>query len=111
MMTAQERVSPFANVDLSDFATPSKTEKKTDPTIVEEVAANTGFPSRQPVQHTKKRGRPRSTGRNVQINLKVTSDARDLLFELADRTEKVYGEIFEDALLLLKAKLDAEEGK
>ncbi len=112
-----ERANSFAN--LSDFDVKPK-RKPVDPTHIEEVAHQNGFHSRPvtparppaavpsppvaapaaPVAAATRGGRRYTTGRNKQIGLKVTDEAAELMYRLADEERLPMGEIVFRALQL-----------
>ncbi|ESQ78898.1 hypothetical protein [Asticcacaulis sp. YBE204] len=108
-----ERASIFDDdLDLSAF-TP-KTKPKPDKDALRAVAEARGFPSREaltpeptaavePVLQRRYR-----TGRNRQLNLKVTDEALRRFYALADAQGLVLGQVFEQAVEVLEAKLKAE---
>lgn len=106
-MTA-ERVDPFKTLDnLDDFQTKGKPKDVPSKTAIDDLAKATGFPSRQGKES---RGRHYTTGRNQQLNLKVTKDALDRFYNLADEMEGVpLGEIFNQAIKLLEASRRTEQ--
>lgn len=102
------RVNPFE--DLADFeAKPKAQPKPVDPAVIERVAQENNFPSRQPPrpveQHAeapvKKPGKSRrryTTGRNKQINIKATDLTIERFYRLADREHVPLGELLDRAL-------------
>jgi len=108
-----ERVNPFG--DLGDF-TPAPTKAKTEHReVVEEVAAQHGFPSRQPVkpavalrptkpaqQKEQLPSRRKLTGRSEQINIKTTFLTKKRLMEISVEKDMPLGEILELALAALE---------
>jgi hypothetical protein len=112
------RTNPFA--DLSDFEPKSTSEPPASvpPALIERVAQDNGFPSRQPAQPAKastteparKPGRRYTTGRNRQINIKATAEAIERLYKIADARHAPLGEVLEMALDALERQ-DAQAGK
>jgi hypothetical protein len=103
-----DRVNPFG--DLGDFA-PSPLKIKVDQKdVVDEVAAQHGFPSRQPGVATSasaerppgRQQRRYTTGRNKQINIKATHETIQRLYRLADSRGVPLGELLEQALEALE---------
>lgn len=108
-----ERVNPFG--DLGDF-TPAQAKAKTElKDVVEEVAAQHGFPSRQAVKSTvplapstpisKKEQLPsrrKVTGRSEQINIKTTFATKKRLMEISVDRDMPLGEVLELALEALE---------
>lgn len=85
------------------------------PDVIEHVSTTCGFPSRQavlaphqsdgsPIAETKKLRR-RRTGRDKQVNIKTNSETIKNLEELADATNKTFGEILELALKISREKI------
>ena len=103
-----ERAGLFEeDLDLSQF-TPKKPARmeQPPPEIVRAVAEGAKFQSREPVKQRQQR-RYR-TGRNIQLNTKVTTSTRDGLYEISDRYHWVLGETLERALQALKRELENE---
>ena len=108
-----ERVNPFG--DLGDFAPAPPKAKPEHQDVVDEVAAQHGFPSRQPAKPgtapapavareppPRRQQRRYTTGRNKQINIKATDETIKRLYRLADARGVPLG-------VLLKQALDALE--
>lgn len=98
-----ERVSPFGSLD--DFAPTPKKERAPKPVekaAIEQVAADNGFPSRQPVKAEPKpaprQQRRYTTGRNQQINIKATAETIAKLTAIADEMRVPLGEVLARAL-------------
>jgi len=103
-----ERAGLFEeDLDLSQF-TPQKPAKaeQPPPEAVRAVAENAKFQSREPVTPAKQRQRRYRTGRNIQLNTKVTTSTRDGFYEISDRYNWVLGETKERALQALKRELE-----
>lgn len=109
-MTAP-RASIFDDaIDVGDFAPAPRKSLAGEKEAVAEVAASRGFQSREPEPQprakpapTKAAAQPRqprrhTTGRNQQLNLKVTESALKRFYALADRHGWVLGEAFERAI-------------
>jgi hypothetical protein len=104
------RVNPIGNLD--DFAPTSaeKKEKPVEPEVIDQLARDNGFPSRQAVttgsRATVRSGPPRRylTGRNQQINIKATADTIERLYRKADELNVPLGEVLERALAALEEK-------
>lgn len=105
-----ERANPFA--DLGDFK-PAPAKPKAEPSDIEKVAADNGFPSRQPVAQATpmpaanaaapaRKQRRYTTGRNKQINIKATDETIERLYRLADERKVPLGELLEQALAALE---------
>lgn len=102
-----ERAPAFG--DLGDF-TPRKPAPRTDPKILDEVASDNGFLSRspaKPIEETRATAAPTRiakryrTGRNQQLNVKVTAETRDLLDSIADELNQPLGAVLDLALKAL----------
>jgi hypothetical protein len=98
-----DRVSPFG--DLNDFAPAVPKEKKpksVEKAAIEQVAADNGFPSRQPVMPAVKpasrQQRRYTTGRNQQINIKATAETIEKFYRIADAQGVPLGEVLARAL-------------
>ena len=106
-----DRVGLFEeDLDLSQF-TPRKPAKIEQPPaeVVRAVAEGAKFQSREPVKPTRGRQQRRyRTGRNIQLNTKVTTSTRDGFYEISDRYNWVLGETLERALQALKRELEKE---
>jgi hypothetical protein len=120
-----ERVNPFG--DLGDFA-PAPPKSKADiREVVDQVAEQHGFPSRQPVKSSvpanasmpvptpvpkpqtvqvqpkeQLPSRRRTTGRSEQVNIKTTFAAKKRLMEISVERDMPLGEILEQALAALE---------
>ncbi len=115
-MTA-ERASMFADddLDLSEFHPTAKAADR--PKISKEgirrSATERGFTSREPSIDppipAPARQRRYTTGRNRQLNLKVTEAALQRFYALADREGWVLGEAFEKAVNALAAQISGGE--
>lgn len=108
------RVNPFN--DLADFA-PKTQSKPVEAGQIEQLAQESGFPSRQPVTVPKAspatavvRPRRRTTGRNQQINVKATAETIARFYRLADERQAPLGEVLDQALAALE-KADASRQK
>jgi hypothetical protein len=121
--TQPQRVSIFedeADFDLSAFAPrPPKSQPKADKEAIRAVAEAKGFPSREPSPAkpaTKSTPAPKAepepllqrryrTGRNRQLNLKVTDEALRKFYAIADEQGIVLGQLFEQAVNALEAEI------
>lgn len=102
MTQAEERVNSFADLtDLSDLKPKKTPSKKPDKAIVDVIAKETGFVSRQANVDRRTRFR---TGRNQQLNLKVTQKALEDFYNLADEMVQPLGAVFEEAVNALIEK-------
>lgn len=98
------------DLDLSQFTphTPATSEQP-PPEAVRAVAERAKFQSREPGKPaTPRQQRRYRTGRNIQLNTKVTMSTRDGLYEISDRYNWVLGETLERALQALKRELEKE---
>jgi len=106
-----ERAGLFEeDLDLSEFTPqkPAKTEQPS-PEAVRAVAEGVRFQSREPGKPAKQRQQRRyRTGRNIQLNTKVTASTRDGFYEISDRYNWVLGETLERALQALRRELEKE---
>lgn len=106
-----ERANPFG--DLDDFATAAPKAKAGNLEVVDQVAEQHGFPSRQPTKPTapapidaprtisereKLPSRRKLTGRSEQVNIKTTFAAKKRLMEISVERDMPLGEILELAL-------------
>lgn len=103
-----ERVDPFGSLD--DFAPAPTKPRAKHVEVAEQVAAENGFVSRQPVksaQSTIKEQLPsrrRTTGRSEQVNIKTTFAAKKRLMEISVERDMPLGEVLEQALEALEQK-------
>lgn len=107
---AEERVNSFADIDLaSEFAPTAKPKPVIPKEETDQLAEKAGFPSRQAPKTTesqekvKPRGKRYRTGRNQQLNIKVTSESIELFYKLADEINQPLGEVFDQAIKALQA--------
>lgn len=113
-----ERVNPFG--DLGDFAPAPPKAKPEHRDVVEKVAAQNGFPSRQapkpsaptPVVPTQEKeqlpSRRKVTGRSEQINIKTTFATKKRLMEISVERDMPLGEVLELALAALEKSWEQE---
>lgn len=93
---AEDRADPFADsLNLSDFMPSTQKRPAAIREAIREVSEAVGFPSRAPALKLPRR---RRTGRNAQLNLKVTQATIDRFTMLADADGLVFGELLEKAL-------------
>jgi|GEM_PF-2986651 len=99
----KNRANPLDELgDLSDFRASGSQSKKIDKNQIDEIAKSTGFPSRQAAPVPQSAARPvrkYTTGRNQQINIKVTAEVADKLYRLADEAMVPLGRLVELALI------------
>jgi hypothetical protein len=102
------------DLDLSAFTPkPKASQSQPDKATIRKVAEARGFSSREPeaapapVQAAQEPllQRRYRTGRNRQLNLKVTDDALRSFYALADAQGLVLGEVFEQAVMALEAAI------
>lgn len=101
------RANPFD--DLGDFA-PKAQAKPVEAQQIERIAAEMGFPSRQPVAapaHPRKIQvrRRYTTGRNQQLNVKATAETVARFYRLADQQGVPLGELLDQALQALEKSI------
>lgn len=93
--------------------------KSTPPAIapiqkdLEQVAEKTGFVSRE---NSVRKQRRFKTGRNVQLSLKVSQNAVDIFYSIADEMSndenpKTLGQIFEEAVKTLQREMNRKSAK
>lgn len=102
-----DRVNPFG--DLNDFAPAQPKEKSPKPVekaVIDQVAADNGFPSRQASKTESKpvlrQQRRYTTGRNQQINVKATAETIERFYRIADEMRVPLGEVLDRALEALE---------
>lgn len=102
------RANPFG--DLDDFAPQGET-RPVAPEAIDQLAQESGFPSRKAQSApssageeppTPRRARRHVTGRNRQINIKATEETIDTLYRIADDLGLPLGAVLEQALAALK---------
>ncbi|ESQ92617.1 hypothetical protein [Asticcacaulis benevestitus] len=117
--THAQRASIFdddLDLDLSSFTPRGVNAERPDKDALRTVAEARGFSSREPIAapapepltepQLQRRYR---TGRNRQLNLKVTDDALRRFYALADAQGLVLGEVFEQAVIALEGALERGE--
>ena len=91
-----ERANPFAHLKGEPVFTPKpKPEKPVAPEVLEEIAQQHNFTSRQPAKPLKvqtRKPRRHRTGRNVQFNAKATPETIAKIYKQADDLGVVLGE-------------------
>lgn len=102
-----DRVNPFGN--LNDFATAQPKEKSPkliEKAVIDQVAADNGFSSRQASKPEPKpaprQQRRYTTGRNQQINVKATAETIEQFYRIADEMNVPLGEVLARALNALE---------
>ena len=112
------RADPLAMLDdLADFAPVTSPRPKTAPELVRQVSEASNFPSRAASSKPKAvaESAPRApqrrhrTGRNVQLNMKVTAATAERFAKLSDAQGWVFGDTLARALDALEASL-ADKG-
>ena len=98
-----QRTNPFG--DLTDFETATpKTSFPAAQAVVDQVAAENNFYSRQAAKPTTPRPQRRyMTGRNQQLNIKATAETVEQFYRLADELGVPLGEVLARALKALEA--------
>lgn len=103
-----ERVNPFAGLtNPPNFDVKPKPEKVVPPEIVDLVAEQNNFPSRQVRKKAAVPARPRRvyrTGRNRSFSLKATNEAVERFYKMADDRKMTLGALLELALDALEAQ-------
>lgn len=107
-----ERVNPFATLkEAPAFSTKPKPERPVEPEVLNQIAEENNFTSRQAPKPVKKaeRRKPRihRTGRNVQFNTKATPETIAKFYRLADEKKVTLGELFEMAVDALDREQEA----
>lgn len=93
----------FAPKKRSSNVLPSKEE-------IEAVSKTVNFSSREANSDSKKLQKRRHvTGRDIQLNVKVSKEVRDKFYAIADANEWVLGEVLEYAVNALAEKLLKEK--
>jgi len=106
-----ERAGLFEEeLDLSQFKSHKPVKAEQPPLeAVRAVAEGAKFQSREPVKAPNQRQQRRyRTGRNIQLNTKVTMSTRDGFYEISERHNWVLGETLERALQALRRELENE---
>jgi hypothetical protein len=102
-MTTPKRVNSFDTSVLKEFEPKIKLEPRATNEQINTVAEITGFPSRQALTTAPvTRSRRFMTGRNKQLNLKVTEDTLKRFYAIADEFHLPLGEVFERAVKALE---------
>jgi hypothetical protein len=90
--------------DLSAFTPKKPATSEPLAEAVRAISETADFRSREPLQR-KKPDRRHRTGRNEQLNLKVTSKARDMFYAITEQQGWVQGFTFERAVAALEREL------
>ena len=96
------RANPFADVEtLPTFTPKAKSVQSVATEQIDKIAEANGFPSRSAgrAPSPRRAGRRYKTGRNQQINIKVTAEVADKLYRLADEAMVPLGRLVELALI------------
>jgi hypothetical protein len=105
-------------LDTSGFKpkAPAETRKNVpDREAVEAVSEAANFPSREPAsrkkppQAVKKARRVHRTGRNIQLNVKVSLETQELIYAITDQNGWVLGETVEHAIAALQRELASQK--
>lgn len=106
-----ERAGLFDDdLDLSRFTPRRPAAAAPAPEAVRAVAEGVKFQSREPAPAPAPRTQRRyRTGRNVQLNTKVTPETRDGFYAISDRYHWVLGETLDRALQALRRELEGKE--
>jgi hypothetical protein len=96
------RIDPFAHLkDPPVFKTKPRAEKAVAEEIVERLAEQNDFPSRQApkaVKESRRKRRVYTTGRNRQFNIKATAETVERFYKMADERKVPLCELLELAL-------------
>ena len=98
-----ERVNAFADLkeNVPVFETKRKPETPIAKEVLDRIADENNFPSRQAVKNSREPRRKRrvyTTGRNRQFNIKVTTETLDRFYKMADERRVPLCELLEQAL-------------
>lgn len=98
------RVNSFAtDADLADFQPKTTPAPKQSKQEIDKIAEETGFVSRQAQVPKIGRTRRYTTGRNQQLNIKVTEDTLKRFYAIADELCLPLGEVFDRAIKAFEA--------
>jgi hypothetical protein len=96
------RVNPFADLaDAPVFEPKPKKLTPVAPEVIERIAEDNKFPSRQaakPAKEARRKGRVYTTGRNRQFNIKATAETVDRFYRMADERKVPLCELMELAI-------------
>jgi len=100
---SNERVNPFADIDLPTFTTKTHAQKPVDKTAIDQIAHDQNFPSRQAIKKEAevpiiRKRRAYITGRSRQLNFKATSQTAERFYAMADKRGVKLCELLELAL-------------
>ena len=110
-----ERADPFAgDFDVGGFA-PQKPKPRANPDTVRQVAAQTGFSSREPEKpkpekQPRRERRVRRTGRTEKFFCTADPAVIDQFYAIADRQDWVLGETLERAVAALTREIGEGRG-
>ena len=102
-MTEGYRADPLG--DISDFAPATPAKPKAPVSAVRKVAEANGFTASRAPPSTRPPQRRHRTGRNAQLNLKVTPETLAQFTAIADREKWLLAETLEHALDALEKAL------
>ncbi len=102
-MTEGDRADPLG--DISDFAPATPTKPKAPVSVVRKVAEANGFTASRVAASARPAQRRHRTGRNAQLNLKVTPETLAQFTAIADREKWLLAETLEHALDALEKAL------
>ena len=116
------RADPFASLDsLGDFKPVPSPRPKPAPELVRQVSEASNFPSRSSTAKPKASPAPEPaarpaqrrhrTGRNVQMNLKVTAETSERFTRLSTEQGWVFGETLVHALDALETALKSKASR
>ena len=107
------RANPFATLDnLDDFRPDVSPKPKLAADVVRQVSEASNFPSRaapEPASLVRAPQRRHRTGRNVQMNLKVTAATSERFTRVSNEQGWVFGQTLDHALDALEAALNIKK--
>jgi len=102
-----ERTNPFAQIgETVSFSTKPKQQKPVPEAVIETIATQNNFPSRQAPKAPatpRRKARVYRTGRNVQFNAKVSQDTNQRIYKGVEERGLVLGELIKQSLDALDA--------
>lgn len=102
-----ERANPFAQLNEPvNFSTKPRQQKPVEEAVIEDLAKQNNFPSRQAPKASsvpRRKVRRFRTGRNQQVNIKATAETIERFIKAADVKNVPLGE-------MLKQLLDTHDG-